>query len=187
MAAPNLDPTTAAPRRAARVLLVDSAQRVLLFRGFDPARPDHRYWFTVGGGLADGESAVAGAARELYEETGLRLPPAALGEPVWREVTSFPFDGVWYRQEQEFFLVRVDRWEVVTHGFDEVERASIDSYRWWSITELATTAERYYPPDLPHLLRRLLDAGHPPVRPASSAAERCAPSAASHPGQVPTC
>ncbi len=43
------------PRRAARVLLLDGAGRVLLLRGFDPAMPEHRYWFTVGGGLDDGE------------------------------------------------------------------------------------------------------------------------------------
>src|SRR6266542_2421215 len=36
-------------RRAARVLLVDAADRVLLLRGFDPETPDLRYWFTLVG------------------------------------------------------------------------------------------------------------------------------------------
>ncbi|HET8681756.1 MAG TPA: NUDIX domain-containing protein, partial [Micromonosporaceae bacterium] len=156
----------------------------------DPARPDHRYWFTVGGGLADGEPVAAGAARELREETGLELSPAALGEPVWREVTSFPFDGVWYRQEQDYFLVRVDRWEVVTHGFDDVERASIDDHRWWSIADLTATTERYYPPDLPDLLGRLLDAGHPAPSAVRAAPMGPAPPAApvvQRGGQVPAC
>jgi 8-oxo-dGTP pyrophosphatase MutT (NUDIX family) len=144
------------PRRAARVLLVDATDRVLLFQGHDPARPGHRYWFTVGGGLDGDEPTAAGAVRELYEETGLRVPVDRLGEPVWREVTRFPFDGRWYRQDQEFFLVRVDSWEVVTHGFDTVEQASIDGHRWWSVPELESTSERYYPAELPDLLRRLL-------------------------------
>jgi 8-oxo-dGTP pyrophosphatase MutT (NUDIX family) len=138
------------------VLLVDSAARVLLFRGFDPGRPSHRYWFTVGGGLGPDEPAAEGAARELAEETGLALPPDRLGAPVWREITEFPFDGRQYRQVQDFFLLRVPEWEVDTTGFNDVERGSIDGHRWWTIEELESTSERYYPLDLPALLRRLV-------------------------------
>ncbi|MFF5171240.1 NUDIX hydrolase [Micromonospora sp. NPDC000089] len=151
--------TVYTPRRAARVLLVDAGGRVLLFDGADPARPGHRYWFTPGGGLAPGESPAEGATRELAEETGLRVPPAELGEPVWAETVEFPFDGVWYRQEQEFFLLRVATWEVDTTGFDAIERASIRGHRWWSPVELAATEERYYPPDLPAVLARALGGG----------------------------
>jgi 8-oxo-dGTP pyrophosphatase MutT (NUDIX family) len=148
-------------RRAARVLLLDDADRLLMFRGFDPAHPDRRYWVTVGGGLDAGESAVDGAARELAEETGLRLAPERLGAPVWHEVIEYPFDGVWCRQEQDFFLVRVPAFEVSTADFDELERATIDGHRWWTLAELEHTDERYYPPDLPGLLRRLLATGPP--------------------------
>jgi 8-oxo-dGTP pyrophosphatase MutT (NUDIX family) len=147
------------PRRAARVLLVDGADRLLMFCGFDPARPAHRYWFTAGGGLEPGEPPAEGAARELAEETGLRIPASDLGTPVWREVTEYPFDGRWYRQEQDFFLVRVPAWEVDTDGFDQLERDSIDGHRWWTLAELEATEERYYPADLPALLRRLLAGG----------------------------
>jgi 8-oxo-dGTP pyrophosphatase MutT (NUDIX family) len=160
--------TVYTPRRAARVLLVDAADRVLLFAGTDPARPSHAYWFTPGGGLDPGESPADGAARELAEETGLRLTPAELGPPVWAETAEFPFDGVWYRQEQEFFLVRVPAWEVDTAGFDEVERASVTGHRWWSLDELAGTDERYYPEDLPAVLTRALAA-----RPAAHGGAPC--------------
>ncbi|MFU8871183.1 NUDIX hydrolase [Micromonospora sp. SL4-19] len=153
--------TVYTPRRAARVLLVDASDRVLLFAGTDPGRPGHAYWFTPGGGLKPGESTAEGAARELAEETGLRLAPAALGAPVWSETVEFPFDGVWYRQEQEFFLLRVPSWEVDTAGFDEIERASVSGHRWWPVAELAATAERYYPPDLPDRLTRALAGGAP--------------------------
>ncbi|MFJ6197255.1 NUDIX hydrolase [Micromonospora sp. NPDC092111] len=153
--------TVYTPRRAARVLLVDASGRVLLFEGIDPGRPGHRYWFTPGGGLAPGESPAAGAARELAEETGLRLDPAELGESVRSETIEFPFDGVWYRQEQEFFLVRVPGWEVDTAGFDEIERASVRGHRWWSVPELTATADRYYPADLPGLLVQVGGAADP--------------------------
>ncbi|MFV2100387.1 NUDIX hydrolase [Micromonospora sp. LOL_024] len=149
--------TVYTPRRAARVLLVDAAGRLLLFRGFDPARPRHgRWWFTPGGGLDPGETYAQGAARELAEETGLRLTPAQIGEPVHADMIEFPFDGVWYRQEQQFFLVRVAAHEVDTAGFSEAERGSVDGYRWWSGQELAGADERCYPPDLAELLTRVL-------------------------------
>jgi 8-oxo-dGTP pyrophosphatase MutT (NUDIX family) len=143
-------------RRAARVLLVDASSRVLMLRGHDPARPDRRYWFTVGGGLDDGETVTQGAVRELFEETGLRVPAEALGEPVFHEAVEFPFDGAWYRQEQDFFLLRIDSWEVDFAGHNAIERATVDAYRWWTVDELRGSEERYYPASLPDLIARLL-------------------------------
>src|SRR5205823_5976514 len=98
---------------------------VLLFHGIDPADPTDDYWVTPGGGLEPGESAVQGAVRELFEETGLRVDPETLGEPVFRNVVEFSFDGRRYRQEQDFFLLRVPSWEVDTANFDEVVRKAL--------------------------------------------------------------
>jgi 8-oxo-dGTP pyrophosphatase MutT (NUDIX family) len=143
-------------RTAARVLLVDTGGRALLFRGGDPARPGLRWWFTPGGGLHAGESAAQGAARELQEETGLRVDPAELGEPIWHEVTEFTFNHRWYRQSQDFFWLRVPQWQVDTAGFDADERAVVDEHRWWTADEIDTTGETVYPAGLGALLRRCL-------------------------------
>jgi 8-oxo-dGTP pyrophosphatase MutT (NUDIX family) len=151
-----VDDLEATARHAARVLLIDGQGRLLLLHGLDPARPEHGYWFTVGGGIDPGETPAQAAARELAEETGLVLGPQRLGEPVWHEVTSFSFDGHWYRQEQEFFVARVEAWEPVQDGFNHVERASIDAYRWWSLDELSSTEELVYPAELAGLLRGIL-------------------------------
>jgi ADP-ribose pyrophosphatase YjhB (NUDIX family) len=145
---------TVIDRRAARVMLVDRADRTLLLRGGDPARPGLRWWFTPGGGLADGETPAEGAARELREETGLRVAPDELGEPVWHQVAHFSYDGRDYRQVQNFYLVRVDEWQVDTAGFDDEEKLTIDQHRWWSAEELDVTDETVYPEELADLLRR---------------------------------
>lgn len=91
----------------------------------------------------------------MAEETGLRLDPAELGEPVWSDATEFPFDGKWYRQEQDFFLFRVQTWQVDTAGFNDVEQRSIAGHRWWLPDELAASGERFYLSELPALLNRL--------------------------------
>jgi len=163
MITPPHDSNRFIPRAGARVLLVDGYERVLMFRGCDPATPHVRYWFTVGGGLDPGETTAQAAVRELREETGLSVPVASLGDPVWHEITEFPFDGRWYRQEQDFFLVTVSEWQVRTDDWEEVERRTVDEVRWWTVGELESTDEAYYPAELPALLRRLLAGRAEPV------------------------
>lgn len=150
--------TAVAPRarRAARVLLVDRAGRVLLLRGVDPARPEAgAWWMTPGGGLEPGESFSQGAARELFEETGLRCPAEALGAPVHVEDIAFSFGGRSYEQHQEFFLLRVDSHEVDHGGFDDVERASVLGHGWFGVDGLDGLAEPVHPAALAGLLRGL--------------------------------
>lgn len=145
---------TVIDRRAARVLLVDRAGRTLLLHGGDPARPGQRWWFTPGGGLQAGETRAEGAARELFEETGLRVEPAELGAPIWHQVTEFSYDHRQYRQDQEFFLLRVSEWQVDTAGMDADEQETITEHRWWSAAELDASTEQIFPEDLATLLRR---------------------------------
>lgn len=142
-------------RRAGRVLVIDAGGRVLMLHGFDPANRDEPYWFTIGGGAEPGESLAQAAARELLEETGIRAEAAELGEPVWHEVTHFSFDGMNFRQEQDFFELRIGSAIVLTDGLDAEEAAVIDGHRWWTVAELESTTEMFYPRELPRLLRDL--------------------------------
>lgn len=144
-------------RTAARVLLLDPTDRVLLFRGRDPAGTDAgSYWFTVGGGLEPGESARQAACRETFEETGIRLDPAILIGPLWQDVDEFPFDGRVIRQEQEFYLARCGTADVDTSGFCDYEVRSVENHRWWTVEELMSTSEEVFPVDLADRLGPLL-------------------------------
>ncbi|GAA0458051.1 DNA mismatch repair protein MutT [Paractinoplanes deccanensis] len=146
---------TVIDRRAGRVLLVDQAGRTLLLHGRDPARPEARWWFTPGGGLDPGETVAEAAARELFEETGLLVPAGELGEPFWHQVTEFSYDGRDYRQEQDFFLLRVTEIQIDMAGMDEDEQETITEHRWWSAEEIEASAEQIFPVELPELLRSL--------------------------------
>jgi 8-oxo-dGTP pyrophosphatase MutT (NUDIX family) len=145
------------PRTAARVLLIDAADRILLLRGFDPARPGWLYWMTIGGGLDPGETSAEAAARELYEETGLSSTAESLGPARWHQRIDFPFDGLWYRQEQDFFVLRVDGWEISGEVRAALLHEHVDDSRWWSVAELVDTSQRYYPDELADVLRGILE------------------------------
>ena len=148
--------TVPVARRAARVLLLDADGRVLLFRGGDPLAPERgTWWLTPGGGLDEGESHAEGAARELFEETGLRLDPDVLGEPVLHREVDFDFEGVRYCQAEQFFLARIDAHAVDTRGFTPLELRSVFEHRWWPRAELRGTGDTVYPEGLVALLDRL--------------------------------
>jgi 8-oxo-dGTP pyrophosphatase MutT (NUDIX family) len=143
-------------RQAARVLLLDGAGRVLLFRGYDPANADlGSWWFTVGGGVDEGESVRDAAARELLEETGLSLAPESFAGPLYREYAEFSIAGTDYQQDNEFYAVRVDNHDVDITGFTELETTFVVEHRWWSLEELRATTDTVYPECLADLIERL--------------------------------
>ncbi|TWP51825.1 NUDIX domain-containing protein [Lentzea tibetensis] len=145
------------PRPSARIVLTDASGRVLLFQGHDPARPQELFWFTVGGGVEQGESLPDAALREAFEETGLSLSPDQLVGPVWRRRAVFSFDGETFDAEEWFFHAAVDAHEVDTSGFNAVELATVKQYRWWSAADLSSTEDTIYPRQLAEFLPSLVD------------------------------
>ena len=149
-------------RRSARVIVVDAAGRVLLWRG--AVVPGESWWLTTGGEIDPGETPVEAAARELAEETGLVVTPAALGEPVAYTSGYADLGFVPGELHDTFYAYRVESLDVDVTGHQELERDTLLEHRWWTLDELAATTERVMPLGLTHLVGELL-AGRRPEEP----------------------
>lgn len=146
-------------RRAARVILLDEADRVLLVRGHDVDQPSRTWWFTVGGGIDTGETSREAAVRELREETGIALWADDLVGPVYTRSALFDFFARLCRQDEELFLARVRSSDLtpLTHeAWTDLEADVLDELRWWSVDELETVDIEMFPAGLPALVRSLL-------------------------------
>ena len=153
-------PDRALVRPTARVVVLDPCGRVLLLgaRLTDPAVPpgDVLFWYTPGGGVEDGESVRQAAARELAEEIGLVVDPAALEGPVWLRRHVGPFAGVDVDSRETFFVLRDVVHEVDVTGRTELELLGEEPHRWWSLPEIAAADEEFAPRELADVLPELL-------------------------------
>ncbi|WP_240675181.1 NUDIX hydrolase [Cellulomonas endophytica] len=145
-------------RRAARVLLLDADDRLLLLRGHDVDQLERSWWFTVGGGLDPGEDSRSAAARELLEETGFVVAPEDLVGPVLTRSAVFDFAASHLRQDEEFYLARVEaHGEGLSRaGWTAMEHDVLDEVRWWHLDDLARVEIEVFPVDLVALVRPLL-------------------------------
>lgn len=155
---PGDGPHNPRPRAAARVILLDPLDRVLLFH-YVTTDTGYSWWTTPGGGLDAGESHEQAALRELREEAG--VSGVELGPWIWSRTHDFPFAGEWLRQTERFYLARVADAAVDTTGSLDYELAMLREHRWWPVAELEASSELTAPRALARLIRQLLREGAP--------------------------
>ncbi len=149
-------------RAAARALVIDPDDRVLLVRFVFPETGEE-FWATPGGGLDPGEELEQALRRELREETGLE--DVELGPVIWTRRHVFPWAGQTWDQSEEVVLVRVPAF-VPYPQLSSAELASegVHELRWWTLDELAGSDANFAPTRIVRFLRQLLEEG-PPATP----------------------
>ncbi|MBV9593660.1 MAG: NUDIX domain-containing protein [Actinobacteria bacterium] len=148
--------TEPARRFGARVLVVDDQDRVLLINEQldDDQGP---YWLTPGGGIEPGESPVAAAVREVYEETGLRVSVRPDSPVVHVDRRTWSYAGQAFDQTNHFYVARSPSGvDPVPAEPTEMEAATLLGLRWWTLNELRGSIETFFPPEIAEVLERAL-------------------------------
>jgi len=142
-------------RNAARLLVINPARQVLLFRfqHKGDALDGRDYWATPGGGLEEGETFEAAAIRELHEETGLHID--AVGISVAERSFSMMLpSGETVLSVERYFVVHADGERLTRDGWTADETRVMTEHKWWSVAELQETAETVWPENLIQMMEQ---------------------------------
>lgn len=145
-------------RRTVKILLLDQADRLLLLRGRESAEREP-IWYPVGGGIEQGEDAVAAGRREILEETGQR--EVVIGPEVWRRRHLYSWRGKQTDTHERWFVARTPHFTPSLQALTPEEQTYVTGFHWWTADELVATPDPVFPPDLGVRLTALLHDGYP--------------------------
>lgn len=147
-------------RRAARVLVLDPDDRLLLIAARDPFGPNGAGWWEIpGGGMDRGEHTEDTVRRELWEEAGIR--EADIGPCVWTQTVQFTFAGIRFDQDEWIHIARCDGTTSRPGGLEALEALAFGEQRWWPVDEVLERNPRTIPYRLVEFLPVLLEHGNP--------------------------
>jgi 8-oxo-dGTP pyrophosphatase MutT (NUDIX family) len=147
-------------RNAVRVVILDEADRLLLLQVGELGNPEFgTAWELPGGGIEPGETLAQAMMRELREETGIVIAAEQIAEPTWRRDVLYDYRGVRRLQHEVISAVRLHGPAPAIQSSLRVafEKDDLFDARWWTVKEILTSTQWFYPRSLPALLERFLN------------------------------
>jgi ADP-ribose pyrophosphatase YjhB (NUDIX family) len=135
-------------RRDSRIIVRDEGGRVLLFQ--HKGSNGMTFWAPPGGGLNDNETFEQAGLREAREELGVTNAPLRF---LWEGVAEFTYLDRYVHQRERFFLLAGNVADFTTDVLLTHRQEGITGVRWWTVSELETTAETVFPDALAAKLR----------------------------------
>ena len=135
------------------MMVFDPAGEVLLIRYVVPREDgEFVFWITPGGEIEQGETEIAAARREIYEELGLTVEVEG---PIYEEENEFVHQGEMRANRDFFFRAFCAREAPVLTVFTAEEIAVMREIRWWSAEEIEASEDRIFPANLAARVRAL--------------------------------
>lgn len=139
-------------RTAARVVLLDSSDRIFLINAIDPydsAKGD--WWEIPGGGMEGNEASEDAVRRELREEAG--VDDAEIGPVIWTQQVEYDFAGMHFAQDEFLHIARWTGTEQKPLQLEYFEALAFRGAYWWPLDELlAAEGIKTLPPRLREFL-----------------------------------
>ncbi len=152
-------------RPGVRALILDRDGHVFLHRFVE--RDDPGVWIAPGGAVEASETDEQALRRELREE--LQLAEIEVGPWIWtrRHVWFWWQHDRVYDTRERFAVLRIadrERLRPTAHDSFFAAPGVTEEHRWWSVEEIAASADTFAPRNLAVHLGELLRAG-PPAEP----------------------
>ncbi|KOA19638.1 RNA pyrophosphohydrolase [Clostridium homopropionicum DSM 5847] len=142
-------------RKSARALLINSENKILLFKfKFPEIQGEKVLWVTPGGGVEEHETFEQALKRELFEETGLVFN--SIGSWVWTKEVIFNGTKGDFISYERYYLVKSNNVDISFENMTLNEVRTLNGFKWWSIDELLSSSEEFFTQQVGKLLLEII-------------------------------